>query len=499
MKCEKCGAELPLGSIYCSVCGHEAQIVSDSSLLEEELLMDFFKQESFAENLDSDQGSAQNLDATQNLGSTQNMGSHLGSHRDPSLGASANASQKAGEAKSARANASQRAGEAKSARANANTNKKAGEARDAGQKRQANSEKPKKKKRHYAAAILSFSFLAVICVFGVLFFSRTQRERENDNSYEYQMQKAQEAVDGRDDVRALEYYGRALELRPEDLTARYAMASVYLDMEEEDSAASMLEEIVSMDSSQEEAYRQLVALYDGQQDYAAIGRLAEDAPEGLEGLFAQYFPMKPEFSIEPGTYGDDIAIELEAEDEIFYTTDGSDPREGGQPYEEPLVLDEEGSLEIQAVCRNEYGLYGEAAKGDFALEYGKPSKPKASPSSGSFTDSAEITLRGEEGSRIFYTWDGTVPTMESQEYTAPIPVPEGNNILSVILVDKHGKTSDVLKCNYRYTPEPTSSEEGLASDGGPGYGGTSPAEGTMPSTDGTAPVVPPLPVTMPTT
>ena len=30
---------------------------------------------------------------------------------------------------------------------------------------------------------------------------------------------------------------------------------------------------------------------------------------------------------------------------------------------------------------------------------------------------------------------------------------EGNNILSLILVDKHGKTSDVLECNYKYIPQ----------------------------------------------
>lgn len=38
MKCAKCGAELKLGCIYCSVCGQEAQIVSDYNVLEDEYL-----------------------------------------------------------------------------------------------------------------------------------------------------------------------------------------------------------------------------------------------------------------------------------------------------------------------------------------------------------------------------------------------------------------------------------------------------------------------------
>ena len=45
MKCAKCGAELKVGCVYCSVCGQEAQIVSDDSVLEEELLRQLLMEE----------------------------------------------------------------------------------------------------------------------------------------------------------------------------------------------------------------------------------------------------------------------------------------------------------------------------------------------------------------------------------------------------------------------------------------------------------------------
>ena len=38
MKCANCGAELRTGCVYCSVCGAEAQIVSDYNLLEDDFL-----------------------------------------------------------------------------------------------------------------------------------------------------------------------------------------------------------------------------------------------------------------------------------------------------------------------------------------------------------------------------------------------------------------------------------------------------------------------------
>lgn len=45
MKCEKCGAELKEGCIYCSVCGNEAQMVSDYSVLEDDYLRSLLKEE----------------------------------------------------------------------------------------------------------------------------------------------------------------------------------------------------------------------------------------------------------------------------------------------------------------------------------------------------------------------------------------------------------------------------------------------------------------------
>lgn len=45
MKCKKCGAELKEGCIYCSVCGNEAQMVSDYSVLEDDYLRSLLKEE----------------------------------------------------------------------------------------------------------------------------------------------------------------------------------------------------------------------------------------------------------------------------------------------------------------------------------------------------------------------------------------------------------------------------------------------------------------------
>lgn len=45
MKCAKCGAEMKEGCIYCSVCGNEAQIVPDYSVLEDDYLRSILREE----------------------------------------------------------------------------------------------------------------------------------------------------------------------------------------------------------------------------------------------------------------------------------------------------------------------------------------------------------------------------------------------------------------------------------------------------------------------
>ena len=43
MKCKRCGAEIPQGYVYCSVCGKEVQLVPDYNFLEDDMLSDIIQ------------------------------------------------------------------------------------------------------------------------------------------------------------------------------------------------------------------------------------------------------------------------------------------------------------------------------------------------------------------------------------------------------------------------------------------------------------------------
>lgn len=376
MKCARCGAELKLGCIYCSVCGQEAQIVSDTNLLEDELLRELLQEE--------------------------------------------NTSPK-----------------------NQTVKKAAQEKKKALQK----------KRQKWLVFVLSA--LTVVIAVSVTLVITIQNK--NRNSFVYQVAKAESYREEKEYGKALEFYGNALELKEDDIPVRFSLVELYLVLGEKEPAIAMLQEILSMEDNNVKACQQLIGLYAQEKDYEAILELKElvnQEDERILGLFSEYEPKAPEFSREPGTYSEYITIGLSGEkgSKIYYTLDGSDPTQDGELYERPFSIEEQGTLTIQAVACNSYGIYSGLVEGSFSVEFKDAPLPKATPDGGTFLEPTTIGLSGPEGSRMYYTWDGSTPTMASTEYTGPIPVPEGNNILSVILVDQYGMVSDVLKCNYRYMP-----------------------------------------------
>lgn len=389
MKCVNCGAELRVGSVYCAACGREAQIVSDSNVLEEELLEEILKDEH----------------------STKKKNS----------------------------------GKAKSLK-----NKKSGSGKSRGDGTGKNGSRKKSGK----SLFLLLACVVVLAALSLVLIPEMIRQR-NYNSIDYQMESGQQNLKDADYEKALKNFQRALELDEDNITSLYELANIYRQMDEPESAIEQLKKIISRYPEEKKAYEMLIDLYKEQKDYEAIVKLQESATKAdILALFDEFSVQQPQFLLEPGTYDDWIRVELSAEEgsEILYTTNGADPSQEGTLYQQAIPMEEEGTLKIKAVARNQYGLFSEPLEGSFTVKYEKPKMPSATPNGGNFQSPATVTLRGSEDSHMYYTWDGTTPTEESAEYSEPIPIPEGNCILSVILVDKHGNLSDVLKCNFRYYP-----------------------------------------------
>ncbi len=377
MKCAYCGAELKVGCVYCSVCGKEAQIVSDYNLLEDDFLRGLLKEKK---------------DKIQKKRRSEN----------------------------------------KKGKGAVSSNQKTG----------------KKKKKPIGFLIMAVFLILVVGIVLLVNYSW-------NNSYDYQMKKAEDYQGRKDYQKAEKCLKRALELDGSSEDARLRLAEVYLQQEEYEKARIILLELLEEGEESREVCERLIQVYEAQEHYEAIEKLSREITdtEILE-LFEDYLAKPPVIEPEGGMYQEEIEVELTSEEncKIYYTLDGSDPREGKE-YTKPILLEPGKNIWIRAVSCNKFGVYGEEEQERFMIKLTKPNAPHVVPSGGNFYGPQTITITVPEGCRVYYTWDGAEPTQESSQYTEPISMPEGNNVLSLILVDKYGMTSDVLKCNYVYIPQ----------------------------------------------
>ena len=181
----------------------------------------------------------------------------------------------------------------------------------------------------------------------------------------------------------------------------------------------------------------------------AVLPVEEVAPE------VETYDAVPLFSEDGGTFYKDVDLEIIASDgaNVYYTLDGTDPSShNGILYESPITLTG-GETTVRAACVNEDGRTGEIIEKVYTIAYEPPAMPTVSPESGTFHEETYVTVTSEEPqTTIYYTWDGTNPTTDSLSYTEPILIPEGNHVLALIVIDSHGMTSDILRCNYVYLP-----------------------------------------------
>lgn len=392
MKCANCGAEIKVGCIYCSVCGREAQIVSDYNLLEDDFLRDVLKEEE------------------------KKRPERIKKKSSPAQ-AKENHTQKS-------------------------------ESNQAGKKGRAKKGNRKHKKR-VVFAIVAIILLIILVTVIVLLVNDSR-----NNSYDYQMQQARNYHDEKNYREAESSVKRALELEPNDLEAKLFLADIYVLRGESLEAVKLLEEVCKEQPDSKEAFQKLIQLYGERKDYEAIRILCDqvDDAEILE-LFSDYIPEMPEFDTAEGTHTEPINIGILAEEncKIYYTLNGTDPKQGTE-YQSPIPVEPDQEVHIRAIVKNDYNIYSEEAEGYFQVDLLKPEVPKVTPSGGTFYNQQPISVEVPEGCKVYYTWGGSAPTTESRQYTEPIYLPEGNNILSLIVVDEYGMISDVLKCNYIYIP-----------------------------------------------
>lgn len=420
MRCANCGAELKVGCVYCSVCGKEAQIVSDDSLLEDDFLKGLLK-----EKKQTLQKAKQGISSKKKGG----QGTSAKKNQVPKPPSPKKSKQGAPASKKGRQGASQ---------------KKNAKQAPAGKKA-----KGKRKKPVWAFVMVG---ILILLLGGIALLVHDRQE----NSYEYQMKKAAEYQEQKEYGKAEQCLKRALELDSTSEEAKMRLAKLYVLQGQDADALKLLQELIQGTKNRKEAYGLLIQVYAKQEEYGILEEMGREITDKeISGLLSEYRADPPVFKPEGGNYKEELSVELTGGEgcEVYYTTNGSDPKKG-KKYQQPIPLEPGKSTRIRAVSRNKFGVYGEETEERYLIELQKPDTPYVTPSGGSFYSPQAVTVKVPEGCQVYYTWDTIPPSEESplSLYTEPISIPEGNNVLSLVLVDKYGMYSEVLKCNYIYIP-----------------------------------------------
>lgn len=322
--------------------------------------------------------------------------------------------------------------------------------------RQKAAEEAKKRKTKLTIAVVLISCVLLI-VFGCV--AKVFIDKNKGNSYEDQMKQGDSAMFSKNIEEAEKCYLKALELKPEDINVRLELADLYIEKEDTAKAEKLLKEVIERDSINYDAYRMLYDIYSEADDKDAILKLKEGVKNNkILAIFSEYSVDTPVISMEGGTFKEDIKLTISAKKkvEIYYNTEGLDPRENGTKYTGAFELKGEGIHTVKAVTKNELGVYSSIVTETFVIKYEVPEDPVVNPTGGTFDKETYIYLTIPSGCTAYYTWDRTDPTEESSKYVSPILIPEGENVFSVIIInDETGLTSGIYRSKYKYTPAET--------------------------------------------
>ena len=312
--------------------------------------------------------------------------------------------------------------------------------------------------RRRKAVIVVFTILIIGAMIGA---QMAYTSYNNAHSYDYQLEKANEAFNAGDYETASAYADTASTLDSAKIAPWYILAYSYHELDDDKEAAAILEAVLQNgtktdDYSLEDIYTLLCAIYDNMDEYDKLRKLALSAEDEYGDtyttIFGAYLVAAPELSELGGNFEKPVTLSIRAPGAamaVYYTLDGTEPATTSELYEEPIVLPE-GETTVTAVCVDSNGHMSLPVTQTYEITLLPPDAPSVTPISGTYDESRSITVDVPEGCTAYYTWDGKEPTENSLEYTKPLDMPEGNSTFRVIAVDEYGLSSKVVTRNYVY-------------------------------------------------
>lgn len=159
----------------------------------------------------------------------------------------------------------------------------------------------------------------------------------------------------------------------------------------------------------------------------------------------------PTFSPEPGVYYSTQTVTITSPGNyIYYSTDGSDPKEQWSNYGSPYSFTISSDKQIRAIAQDpNTGDWSEETTGTYTII--NIPMPSISPTTTYFADPFRVTISSHAGYTVRYTLDGSEPTMENGTvYTTAFMVGESCTVKAACF-DREGHHGDVRMMEYIYS------------------------------------------------
>lgn len=311
------------------------------------------------------------------------------------------------------------------------------------------------KQEHHGLKQANFLITAVVLLiilisaFSIAFYVYTE------NSYDYQYQKAENAYQSGELEEALELADRCLELDNSSLDARMLKIRIYQQQGLTDTVIEKVLAFLERKPDSREAYEILIPIYIEREQYQKLNELLLDCPvPEITEKYADYVALPPEFGTDEGKFDTSISLKLIAggTGNIYYTLDGSKPGKYSDRYTAPIKLIS-GKYEVSAVYVNNYGISSQIITKTYVIDSDIELIPEISAGSGIYEIPVMISVSVPDPEyTVYYTTDGSAPTLDSNIYSTPFTMPLGHSEYRFLMVDADGNESEVVSRSYDCNP-----------------------------------------------
>lgn len=297
---------------------------------------------------------------------------------------------------------------------------------------------------------IAYLSIVIVILLGIVIFSVINIINRKEHTFDQQYSQAVKYANEGDYDSAINTLNQAISMEPNNAKAMILLADFYLASGKGNDGIIIYLSLIDNEEVGLEACKNLIEYYIDTQQYETLNLfLTSNAPDNFQKEYVKYMANPPTFMLENGSYEVVMPLKITADTKgtIYYTIDGSTPTQYSQVYTAPIML-ESGSYLISAIFENSYGVFSEVTSGSYYIDVLTPAAPEVYVEDGTYLEPVYIEVIVPQNGSVYYTMDGSMPTINSTQYIKPIPMPLGRSYYKFLSFNEDQVPGEVTIRSY---------------------------------------------------